>query len=176
SGKDEAKQAIRTLRPIAAIPRFPESDDSDSQTYFISDGVAMPVVPQSARKLIAYDTARNFGITAFEVRSMVSAPLQYEAYLEVTNFGNDARRTTINISEGGQGHIRREVEIQPRQSYRETFDLSKFDGGGIRATIQTDGDALAIDDIAYTYLPLKKKTKVQLVTKGNTYLQTALKL
>ena len=176
SGKDEAKQAIRTLRPIAATPRFPESDDSDTRTYFISDGVAIPPVPQSARKLITYDTARNFGITAFEVRSMVSSPLQYEAYLEVTNFGNDSRRTTINISEGGQGHIRREVEIQPQQSYRETFDLSKFDGGGIRATIQTDGDALATDDIAYTYLPLKKKTKVQLVTKGNTYLQTALKL
>jgi hypothetical protein len=176
SGKDEAKQAIRTLRPLAATPRFPDSDDSDTQTYFISDGVAIPAVPQSARKVLTYDTARNFGITAFEVRSMISAPLQYEAYLEVTNFGNDGRRTTINISEGGQGHIRREVEIQPRQSYRETFDLSKFDGGGIRATIQTDGDALATDDIAYTYLPLKKKTKVQLVTKGNAYLQTALKL
>jgi hypothetical protein len=174
--RDQAKQAIRTLRPIASTPQFPESDDSDTQTYFISDGVAIPAVPQSAKKLITYDTARNFGITAFEVRSMVSSPLQYEAYLEVTNFGNDARRTTINITEGGQGHIRREVEIQPRQSYRETFDLSKFDGGGIRATIQTDGDALPTDDIAYTYLPLKKKTKVQLVTKGNAYLQTALKL
>ncbi len=54
----------------------------------------------------------------------------------------------------------------PRQSYRETFDLSKFDGGGIRATIQTDGDALATDDIAYTYLPLKKKTKVHAGNEG----------
>jgi hypothetical protein len=164
------------LRPIAATPRFPESDDAGTRTYFISDGVSIPAVPQSVRKLITYDTARNFGITAFEVRSMVSAPLQFEAYLEVTNFGNDTRKTTINITEGGQGHIRREVEIQPQQSYRETFDLSNFDGGGIRAAIQTDGDALPSDDIAYTYLPLKKKTKVQLVTKGNAYLQTALKL
>jgi len=176
NGKDEAKQAIRTLRPIAATPRFPETDDSDTHIYFISDGVAIPQVPESARKFITYDAARNFAITAFEVRPIVSAPLQYEAYLEVTNFGNDARRTTINISEGGQGHIRREVEIQPRQSYRETLDLSPFEGGGIRATIQTDGDALATDDVAYSYLPVKKKTKVMLVTKGNAYLQTALKL
>ena len=50
---------------------------------------------------------------------MVSSPLQYEAYLEVTNFGNDAHRTTINISEGGPGRIRREVEIQPGQSQFE---------------------------------------------------------
>jgi len=176
SDMDDVKQVIRTLRPMAATPRLPESEDSKTQTYFISDGVAIPAVPQPIRKLMVYETARNFAITAFEVRSMASAPLQYEAYLEVTNFGNDTRRTTINISEGGQGHIRREVEIQSRQSYRETFDLSKFDGGGIRATIQTDGDALATDDIAYTYLPLKKKTKALLVTKGNAYLQTALRL
>ncbi|HET9130576.1 MAG TPA: VWA domain-containing protein, partial [Terriglobia bacterium] len=83
-GKDEAKKAIRTLRPIAATPQFPESDDATAQTYFISDGVSIPAVPPTARKVITYDTARNFGITAFEVRSMVSAPLQYEAYLEVT--------------------------------------------------------------------------------------------
>jgi len=176
SDAGEAKQAIRALRPMAAPPRFPESEDSSTQTWFISDGVAIPAVPQSARKLLVYEPVRNFAITAFEVRSMASAPLQYEAYVEVSNFGNDARRTTINISEGGPGRIRREVEIQSRQSYRETFDLSKFDGGGIRATIQTDGDALATDDIAYTYLPLKKKTKVLLVTKGNAYLQTALRL
>jgi len=173
---NEIRQALRTLRPLAASPRFPQTDSSSAQIYFISDGVAMPAVPTSAKKLLVYEPVRNFAITAFEVRSMASAPLQYEAYIEVSNFGNDARRTVINISEGGQGRIRREVEIQSRQSYRETFDISKFDGGGIRATIQTEGDALAMDDIAYSYLPLKKKTKVLLVTKGNSYLQTALRL
>jgi len=176
SSVKDAKQAIRSMRPMAATPRFPESEDSEGAVYFISDGVAIPVVPPSARKLIVYDTARNCGITAFEVRSMASAPQQYEAFLEVTNFGNDTRKTTIQLSEGGPGRIRREVEIPSRQSFRETFELSAFDGGGIRAAIQTDGDALSADDTAYSYLPLKKKTKVLLVTKGNAYLQTALKL
>ena len=172
----EAKQTIRSLRPMAATPRFPEADPSEAEIYFISDGVAIPSVPPSANKLIVYDTARNLGITAFEVRSLASAPQQYEAYLEVTNFGNDTRKTTIQISEGGQGHIRREVEIPSGKSFSETFDLMKFSGGGIRASIQTDGDALSADDTAYSYLPLKRKTKVLLVTRGNAYLQTALKL
>ena len=172
----EAKQAIRSLLPIAATPRFPDFEDSEAQLYFISDGVAIPPVPQQANKLMVYDTARNCGIAAFEVRAMASAPQQYEAYLEVANFGNDTRRVTIQITEGGQGRIRREVEIPSKQSFSETFDLSKFDGGGIRASIQTDGDALSADDTAYSYLPLKKKTRVLLVTQGNAYLQAALKL
>jgi hypothetical protein len=172
----QVKHSITALRPMAATARFPESDDSNNQTYFISDGVAIPAVPQAARKRIVYETARNVAITAFEVRSISGAPLTYEAYLEVTNFSNDTRRATINISEGGQGHIGREVQIQSRQSYKEIFDLSKFNGGGIRATIQSDGDALPLDDVAYTYLPSKKKTKTLLVTKGDTFLQTALKL
>jgi hypothetical protein len=174
--RSEAKQTIRTLQPMAALSRFPELDDSDTKTYFISDGVVMPSVPQSVLKKIVYDDARNVGITAFEVRSKSTAPLQYEAYLEVTNFGNDTRKATIQLSEGGQGQIRKEVEILSQKSYRETFDLASFEGGGLRAAVQSDGDALPSDDIAYSYLPLKKKSKVLLVTKGNAYLQAALKL
>jgi hypothetical protein len=172
----QVRQSIGRMRPVAATPGFPESDDSDAAVFFISDGVAMPAVPQSATKLMVYESARNAGITAFEVRSIPSTPLAYEAFLEVTNFSKDARKTTINISEGGPGRITRETLIQPGQSYSAILDLAKFDGGGIRATIQSDGDAFPVDDVAYSYLPLKKKTKTLLVTKGNSYLQAALKL
>jgi len=157
SDRNEAKQAIRTLQPMAATSRFPESEDSETKTYFISDGVAIPALPPSALKKIVYDTARNVAITAFEVRGS-SAPLRYDAFLEVTNFGNDTSKTTIQINEGGKGQIRREVEILPQQSYAETFDLASFEGGGLRVAIQSDGDALPSDDIAYTYLPLRKKS------------------
>src|SRR6187399_636710 len=50
----EAKQAIRSLRPMAATPRFPEAAPSEAQIYFISDGVTIPSVPPSASKLIVY--------------------------------------------------------------------------------------------------------------------------
>jgi len=172
----QVKRSLDAMRPIAATPRFPESDDSGIQTYFISDGVVIPEVPQNVKKRIVYESAKNVGITAFEVRATATAQVAYEAYIEVTNFGADARMTTINVSEGGKGHISREARIPSGQSYSEILDLTAFDGGGLRATIQTDGDALAADDVAYSYLPLKKKTKALLVTKGNSYLQTALKL
>jgi hypothetical protein len=169
-------QTIDAMKPVPASPRFPESDDASVQTYFVSDGVAIPALPTGTRSIAVYDAARNIGITAFEVRSIPSSPLAYEAYLEVTNYGNEVRPATINISEGGRGRITREAQIKPGDSFREIFDLSLFEGGGIRASIQSPGDALPADDIAYTYLPLKKKTRALMVTKGNSYLQTALKL
>lgn len=170
------KHSIEKIRPIASTPRFPEPDDSNTALVFISDGVAPPAIPRSAKKMLVYETARNMSITAFEVRAVPSTPPAYEAYLEVTNFGNDARKATINITEGGPGRITRETQIPPGRSFSEVFDLSKFEGGGIRATIQSDGDALAADDLAYSYLPAKKKTRTLLVTTGNSYLQAALKL
>ncbi|HLQ76321.1 MAG TPA: VWA domain-containing protein [Terriglobia bacterium] len=172
----QVRQLINRMQPVAAPSRFPELEGTEALTYFISDGVAIPPLPKTTTKLLVYDPARNVGITAFEVRSMPSTPLLYEAYLEVTNFSRDARKATINIAEGGPGRITRESQIPPGESFSTILDLSKFEGGGIRATIQSDGDAFSADDVAYSYLPLKKKTKTRLVTKGNPYLQTALKL
>ena len=37
-------------------------------------------------------------------------------------------------------------------------------------------DALPLDDVAFAYLPIKRKTRTLLVTKGNHFLETALKL
>src|SRR5439155_23608770 len=37
-------------------------------------------------------------------------------------------------------------------------------------------DGFPMDDVAFAYLPIKRKTRTLLVTKGNRYLETALKL
>ena len=63
-----------------------------------------------------------------------------------------------------------------RQEFKEALDLSQFDGGGIRASVHSDGDALSVDDTAYAYVPVKRRTKTLLVTPGNRLIETALKL
>lgn len=160
---------IESMRPLASTARFPDFDSANSSAVFISDGVAAPPVPSAVRKRIVYEAAKNVGITAFEVRNGT-------AWLEVTNFGQDVRKTSIHITEGGPGRISRDVEIPPGQSFSDTLDLSSFEGGALRAAIQSESDAFPSDDIAYDYLPMKRKTKTLLVTKGDSYLQAALKL
>jgi hypothetical protein len=58
---------------------------------------------------------------------------------------------------------------------QEVFDLTPFEGGGIRATIISKGDEFALDDEAFGYLPVKRKTRTLLVTNGNSYLEAVLK-
>ena len=107
---------------------------------------------------------------------MPTAPLAYEAFLEVYNSGKEARPVEITISGAGQQRIVKNVRIDAGRVYKEALDLSKFDGGGIRAALRSDGDAFSPDDIAYAYLPVKRRTKTLLVTSGNKFLENALKL
>ncbi len=73
---------------------------------------------------------------------------------------------------GGQ-RVNRTVRLGTEETFKDVFDLSDFAGGGVRATVQTKDDALPLDDVAFAYLPIKRKTRTLLVTKGNHFLETA---
>lgn len=188
----ELRRLIERMHPVIAPTRFPDIDKPlpDTETNpagrttkveetpvtFITDGVSPVNVPANATSISVFETASNVGITAFEVRSMPTAPLAYEAFLEARNSGKEARSVEITVSGAGQQRIVKKVNIAGGQSYKEALDLSKFDGGGIRAAIRSDGDAFSPDDIAYAYLPVKRRTRTLLVTNGNKFLENALKL
>ena len=176
----ELRRLIERMHPVIAPTRFPEIDKTgeadDTQVTFITDGVSPVAVPEDAASVRVFENAANAGITAFEVRSMPTAPLAYEAFLEVYNSGKEPRVVDVTVSGAGQQRIVKHVRIDAGQSYKEALDLSKFEGGGIRASIRSDGDAFSPDDIAYAYLPVKRRTKTLLVTTGNKFLENALKL
>jgi hypothetical protein len=171
----ELQRAIGRMHPVSASARFPDTDAGEN-IYFITDGVSSLSVAAETNLLSVFEAAPNVGITAFDIRSMPSAVLAYEAYLEVGNFGTSARDVEIHVSGAGQQRISRNTRLNAGQSYREALDLSQFEGGGIRAAIAADGDALTVDDVAYAYLPVKRRTKTLLVTRGHKLIETVLKL
>lgn len=173
--RGEARRLIEQMSPRSAAPQFPKVDGGDSQVFFVSDGVAFHDLPRFVRRVSVFEQAENVGITAFEIRSMPSTPLGYEAYLEVQNFGKPAE-VGITISGTGGQRITRTVRLPRNEVFKEAFDLSSFGGGGVRASIQSKDDALSIDDLAFAYLPTKRRTRTLLVTRGNNYLETLLKL
>jgi hypothetical protein len=175
--RTELRRLIDRMHPVISPTRFPDVDsDPDRSIFLITDGVSSLATPSGTTTLSVFEPAPNVGITAFEIRSMPSATLAYEAFLEVYNFGKDARTVDVTISGAGQQRITRNVRLQSGKSYKEALDLSQFEGGGIRAAVQSDGDSFSSDDVAYAYLPVKRRTKTLLVTRGNKLLETALKL
>ena len=173
--RNEVRKLIEQMSPKTADPQFPKVDDRDSQVYFISDGVTLHSTPSFVRRISVFESANNVGITAFEIRSIPSTPLGYEAYLEVQNFGRPAEVGIVLSGTGGQ-RINKTLRLGTEEIYKDVFDLSPFTGGGVRATIQANDDALSLDDVAFAYLPVKRRTRTLLVTRGNHSLETLLKL
>jgi Ca-activated chloride channel homolog len=182
--RTELRRMIEGLHPVNSPTRFPRTEASSAnsksqdapQIYLITDGVSTLGVPAGVTSISEFQAASNVGITAFEVRSIPSSVLAYEAFLEVTNFGKASRFVDITVSGAGQQRMTRNVKIEPGKSYSEAMDVSKFDGGGIRASVVSDSDAFSPDDVAYAYLPIKRRSKTLLVTSGNKFLESALKL
>jgi hypothetical protein len=155
--RNELRDLIEQMSPKSGAVQFPKVDATGSQVYFVSDGVTLHSTPPNVR------------LTAFEIRSIPSTPQAYEAYLEVQNFGRPAEVGIVLSGTGGQ-RINKSVRLGTEEIYKDVFDLSKFGGGGVRAAIQTKDDALPLDDVAFGYLPVKRKTRTLLVTRGNRFV------
>lgn len=174
--RNEASAMIGRLRPQAATTRFPEVTEQGSTVYFISDGVSLSQVPAAVKRISVFEQANNVGITAFDIRSMPSNPIGYEAYLEVHNFGPRPEAAGITLTAGTGQTITKSVSLASGEAQRDVFDLSRFEGGEIRASVVSDDDDMAADDVAFGYLPVKRRTRTLLVTRGNNYLEPLLKL
>src|SRR5213596_3499232 len=127
--RNEVRKLIGEMSPKSAEPQFPKVDGRDSQVYFVSDGVALHTAPSFVRRISVFEAANNVGITAFEIRSIPSTPLGYEAYLEVQNFGQPTEAGLTLSGPGGQ-RITRTVRLSRNEVFKEAFDLSGFGGGG----------------------------------------------
>jgi hypothetical protein len=184
SDRAELRRIVERMKPVVLPASFPviETSSSGDETeiapsvHFITDGVAAVPLPAEVSITSVFEPAPNVGITAFEIRSMPSAALAYEAFIEVYNAGQEARQVEITISGTGQQRITRATRINAGSSFREALDLSRFEGGGIRAAVQSQADAFPADDVAFAYLPVKRRAKTLLVTRGNRFLETVLKL
>ena len=177
---DEAEilNAFDRMQPFAGSSRFPELPSQDAVVYFISDGVAPPSnVPDEAIIVSVFEPADNVGITSFEIRVDPTSPSGYTAYLEVTNFSSTSKEVAIVVAGVGGQRVVRGAEIRPGAGWKEALDLRGFEGGGIQARIQTDGDRFRTDDEAFSYLPVRGELSVTLVTpKVEGYLETLLRL
>src|ERR1051326_8213148 len=154
--RKEVRKLIDTMSPRSVDPQFPKVDAGTSDVYFVSDGVAIHNTPPYVRRISVFESANNVGITAFEIRSIPSTPLGYEAYLEVQNFGRPTEAGITLTGAGGQ-KISKTVRLANEETYKDVFDLSQFAGGGIRASVQAKDDAFPLDDVAFAYLPLKRQ-------------------
>ena len=177
-GPDDRRSALEILDGLGVSmgdsPQFPTALGPDGPLYFISDGVMVDDVPPEAEVISVYDPVDNVGITAFEVTSVPSAPLQYQAFLEVTNASLGPKEISLRVGGAGAGGLRDTMTLQSGEATQRTIELAGFDRGPVRAAVTSEGDAFAVDDVAFSFVPVRSLTRVALVTPGSVYLESVL--
>ena len=169
--------------------QFPMLPPSDGELYFISDGVMVDEIMPEATVVSVFEEAANVGITAFEIRSVPASPLEYQAFLEVTNASLQPKDVSIQLSglraqknedesdaQSGGGLLTQQdsITLQPGESQAREFSLSSFNRGPVKVTVTGDADAFPVDDEAFSFLPVRNPTIVVLVSPGSVYLESLL--
>ncbi|MSP26742.1 MAG: VWA domain-containing protein, partial [Myxococcales bacterium] len=122
--------------------------------------------------------SRNVAITGFSVRRYPLDKSRYEVLLEIANT-NDAP-AAVDVELFGDGKLSDVVRLQ--LGAKETVSRTYRDLGGADRTLEARvkligmQDELPVDDHAFALLPERRRARVQVVTKGNMYLEAALLL
>ena len=175
--RNEISSAIRRMRPFGGTGRFPAIPEQSANVYFITDGVAPVDVPDSVTPVSVFEPADNVGITAFDVQVDPTSRSGYMAYLEVANYSEEAKDARILLSGVGGQRLTQDLTLNPGEPWSISLDLADFQGGGLRVSVQTPGDALTLDDVAFSYLPTPTNNQVTLVTDSvDGYLEILLEL
>jgi len=181
----DKRAALTTLERIkpgdGGQPRFPDvalprSAEAGGQALFITDGVAGVEPPREFQTISVFQPVDNVGIVAFDVRPVPGNPRRYEAFVQVLNASSGNKQVELRVAGTGAKVITKTLQLAGRSAANEVLDVSAFDSGPLRATIDSDYDGYAPDDIAFAFLPAKHVLQVGLVTRGNQQLQRTLEL
>jgi VWA domain-containing protein/aerotolerance regulator-like protein len=135
------------------------------------DGVQLSFVPIGS-------ASQNVAITAFSVRRYPLDRSRYEVMLEV--FNTNAEPAEVELSMYGDGQIVQTGHLSLAAHERRAQFFPNLAGADrtLEATIELPPgqDHLSRDNRAYALMPERRRTRVLVVTPGNTYLEAALLL
>jgi hypothetical protein len=124
--------------------------------------------------------AQNVAITAFSTRRSESKPEERQAFVQVTNYTEEPRTTTVRLLHDGRFFDAKDVTIPAGESAGVAFELADVEPGDLTAELKNEGEATAVkdvlaqDDSGYAALNDAKPGRVLVVSPGNVALEVAL--
>jgi Ca-activated chloride channel family protein len=186
--KGALRRALNACRPMDSPTRLvPALKMAESLTrdrpaaaiHLFSDG-AIPELADFANKALPLvfhrigQRADNLGITALDVRINPEDPTQRAIYTSVANFSSNAVQTELELRLDDRLLETRPLSVGPGESSPQIFRAAQAADGIF--TVRLSGkDDLAADDQASVVSLLPKPVKVLLVSRGNNFLQKALR-
>jgi len=123
-------------------------------------------------------SSRNVALTGLSVRRYPLDKSRYEVLVEVTNTMDEEAEVELQLYGDGKVTDLVELRLGGRESTSRFYpNLSGADRAlEARVRLKNGEDVLPADDRAYALLPERRRARVQVVTRGNMYLEAALLL
>ncbi len=172
---DSPTRLIPALRMAESLVR----DQRNAEIHLFSDGAA-PELNEFENKALPLvyhrigKTANNVGITALDVRANPEDARQRAIYASVANFSTNSRQTDLELRLDDRLLETRPLTLPPGETSPQVF-LAAQPRDGVFTVRLTAPDDLAADNQASIVSLLPKPVKVLLVTRGDRFLEKALR-
>jgi Ca-activated chloride channel homolog len=154
-------------------------DKKDPEIHLFSDGAAGDLSEFENKGLhVIYhrmgQRADNLGITTLDIRENPENHHDRAIYTSIANFSTNARQTVLELLFDQQVIDTRPLTIQPGETSPQVFTAHQERDGIFTVSIDAKDD-LAADNQASIVSLLPKPIKVLLVSRGNRFLEKALR-
>ena len=188
SAKAALRRALQSCAVTDGLTRLTESlklaetltrDRANSEIHLFSDGAAAGLGEFENKNLpLAYHRfgkrANNIGLVSLDVRAHPEDPTRRALYVGIANCSTNAQQTMVELRFDGQVLDARPLSLKPRETSPQVF-LASQSHDGIFSVNLTTKDDLAADDQAAVVSVLPQPVKVLLVSRGNNFLEKALR-
>ena len=156
-------------------------DMQESEILLLSDGAAK--LPEDSRHAVermhfigfGKKSAENVGITAIEIGKSPADSSRRQVFVALQNFGDTERwPLPLELYHNDSLVDVRELTMARGERRSVIFDGLEYADGSIEAVIDVDDD-LDVDDHAYYILREPDAFRILLISKGNTFLEEAIK-
>lgn len=154
-------------------------DNNEAEIHLFSDGAApgMKELENKGLRLVYHrvgQRANNLGIISLDVRPNPEDPAQRAIFASVVNFSPEEQKTEIELLFDNQLVETKALTIAPTNNAPVVF-LASQPRDGVFTVRLTAKDDLTSDNQASMVSQLPHPVKILLVTRGNRFLEKALK-
>ena len=172
---DSTTHLTEALKMAASLTR----DNDEAEVHLFSDGAAegLKELQNLGLRLVYHRVglrAANLGITKLEVRSPPGSRDDCTVFATVANASPEARETRVELQFNGQLVDNRVVSVSPTNDVALAFRAKQAGAGIFTIRLSAEDDLLA-DNEASVVWRQPPPVRVLLVTRGNRYLERALR-
>jgi len=181
SPSDAPTRLADALKTAAAFTFEKQGEESvtTGEIHLFSDGAAMDLADAANENLpLVYHRigvgGENVGLVALDAKANPEDPSQRAIFTAVVNTSTNLFRTDIELYFEGDLVERRSLSLAPTNTVPLIFLAPQTRDGVFRLRL-TAPDDLAVDNQAQIVSQMPRPVKILLVTRGNSFLEKALR-